>query len=265
MVSRTSPATRSASTFSPSASSAAQASSENGAVTRVKVSDDAIPFLGDADKVTVLSIERPGRPDPTGEKICDFLSKHDVNVDLRTNINDNDASVGEIILDVGRELDCDSLVMGAYGHSRLRELIIGGVTIPYHLGLLGHSDADVLLHAITDALLGAAALGDIGKHFPDTAADFKGADSRVLLRAAAVWWLIAFIWLATAFISDAPASTTTTLSAGKASWTASKTADDENLAPSIRPSRRTLEGSAGEPDREAEDPLVVRVLLKQRF
>lgn len=62
-----------------------------------------------------------------------------------------------------------------------RPLIIGGVTIPYPVGLLGHSDADVLLHAITDALLGAAALGDIGSHFPDTDARFKGADSSVLL------------------------------------------------------------------------------------
>ena len=66
-----------------------------------------------------------------------------------------------------------------------RKLIIGGVTIPFHLGLLGHSDADVLLHAITDALLGAAALGDIGTHFPDTDAQFKGADSGVLLAEAA--------------------------------------------------------------------------------
>ena len=66
-----------------------------------------------------------------------------------------------------------------------RKLIIGGVQIPYHLGLLGHSDADVLLHAITDALLGAAALGDIGTHFPDTDVQFKGADSRVLLAEAA--------------------------------------------------------------------------------
>lgn len=60
--------------------------------------------------------------------------------------------------------------------------IICGVTIPYELGLLGHSDADVALHALSDALLGAAALGDIGKHFPDTDERFKGADSRVLLR-----------------------------------------------------------------------------------
>lgn len=63
-----------------------------------------------------------------------------------------------------------------------RELIIGGVKIPYEKGLLGHSDADVLLHAIMDALLGAAALGDIGKLFPDTDERFKGADSRKLLR-----------------------------------------------------------------------------------
>jgi len=64
-----------------------------------------------------------------------------------------------------------------------RPLIIGGVTIPYERGLLGHSDADVLLHAIIDALLGAAGLGDIGGHFPDTDARYAGVDSRVLLRA----------------------------------------------------------------------------------
>lgn len=62
-----------------------------------------------------------------------------------------------------------------------RDLIIGGVKIPYEKGLLGHSDADVLLHAISDALLGAAALGDIGKHFPDTDEKWKGADSLKLL------------------------------------------------------------------------------------
>ena len=62
-----------------------------------------------------------------------------------------------------------------------RKLIIGGVNIPYEKGLLGHSDADVLLHAISDALLGAAALGDIGKHFPDTDPRYKGADSLKLL------------------------------------------------------------------------------------
>lgn len=63
-----------------------------------------------------------------------------------------------------------------------RRLIIGGVDIPYELGLVGHSDADVLLHAISDALLGAAALGDIGKLFPDTDAKYEGADSLLLLR-----------------------------------------------------------------------------------
>ena len=63
-----------------------------------------------------------------------------------------------------------------------RKLILGGVGIPCEVGLFGHSDADVLLHAISDALLGAAALGDIGKHFPDTDAAFKDADSRKLLR-----------------------------------------------------------------------------------
>ncbi len=66
-----------------------------------------------------------------------------------------------------------------------RKLIIGGVEIPHDQGLLGHSDADVLLHAITDAILGAAGLGDIGRHFPDTAVEFKGADSFVLLQEAA--------------------------------------------------------------------------------
>ena len=64
-----------------------------------------------------------------------------------------------------------------------RELILGGVKIPYQMGLLGHSDADVLLHAVMDALLGAAGLRDIGYHFPDTDMRYKGADSRVLLRS----------------------------------------------------------------------------------
>lgn len=65
-----------------------------------------------------------------------------------------------------------------------RKLILGGIEIPHHLGLLGHSDADVLLHAVTDALLGALALGDIGKHFPDTDARYKDQDSRLFLRLA---------------------------------------------------------------------------------
>lgn len=66
-----------------------------------------------------------------------------------------------------------------------RKLLIGGVEIPYEKGLFGHSDADVLLHAVTDAILGAAGLGDIGRHFPDTEAKWKGADSRKLLEMAA--------------------------------------------------------------------------------
>jgi 2-C-methyl-D-erythritol 2,4-cyclodiphosphate synthase len=76
---------------------------------------------------------------------------------------------------VGQGFDVHALVVG-------RRLIIGGVEIPFERGLAGHSDADVLLHAITDALLGAAALGDIGQHFPDTDPRYHGADSRVLLR-----------------------------------------------------------------------------------
>ena len=63
-----------------------------------------------------------------------------------------------------------------------RPLIIGGVQIPFEKGLLGHSDADVLLHAVSDSLLGAAALGDIGRHFPDNNPEYKGIDSRILLR-----------------------------------------------------------------------------------
>ena len=78
---------------------------------------------------------------------------------------------------LGQGYDVHQLVEG-------RDLILGGVNIPFEKGLLGHSDADALLHAITDALLGAAGLGDIGSHFPDTAAEFKDADSRVLLREA---------------------------------------------------------------------------------
>ncbi|AOB32183.1 2-C-methyl-D-erythritol 4-phosphate cytidylyltransferase [Bordetella sp. H567] len=89
---------------------------------------------------------------------------------------------------VGQGFDVHALVTG-------RPLIIGGVTIPHTHGLQGHSDADVLLHAITDAVLGGAALGDIGRHFPDTDAAYHGADSRVLLRAAmakvkAAGWMV---------------------------------------------------------------------------
>jgi 2-C-methyl-D-erythritol 2,4-cyclodiphosphate synthase len=77
---------------------------------------------------------------------------------------------------IGEGWDTHALVPG-------RRLVIGGVVIPFHLGLLGHSDADVLLHAITDALLGAAALGDIGTHFSDTDERWRGADSWKLLQA----------------------------------------------------------------------------------
>ncbi len=79
---------------------------------------------------------------------------------------------------IGHGYDVHALVTG-------RKLIIGGVTIDYERGLLGHSDADVLLHAICDALLGAAALGDIGKHFPDSDARYKGINSRELLKHVA--------------------------------------------------------------------------------
>ena len=91
-------------------------------------------------------------------------------------------------LRIGEGWDVHQLVTG-------RPLVLGGVTVPHSHGLLGHSDADALLHAITDALLGAAALGDIGRHFPDTAVEFKGADSGVLLaecarRVRAAGWQI---------------------------------------------------------------------------
>lgn len=81
-------------------------------------------------------------------------------------------------LRIGHGYDVHRLVKG-------RKLIVGGVDIPFELGLDGHSDADVLLHAIADALLGAAALGDIGKHFPDTDPEFLNADSLVLLKKVA--------------------------------------------------------------------------------
>ena len=76
---------------------------------------------------------------------------------------------------VGFGYDVHQLVVG-------RKLILGGIEIPYEKGLLGHSDADVLTHAVMDALLGAAALGDIGKHFPDTDPSYAGADSMILLK-----------------------------------------------------------------------------------
>lgn len=79
---------------------------------------------------------------------------------------------------IGHGYDVHRLVEG-------RKLFIGGVEIPHTLGLLGHSDADVLLHAVCDALLGAAALGDIGKHFPDSDERYKGIDSKILLRHCA--------------------------------------------------------------------------------
>ena len=79
---------------------------------------------------------------------------------------------------IGQGFDAHALVSG-------RKLVIGGVTIPHDRGLDGHSDADVLLHAICDALIGAAALGDIGRHFPDTDPQYKGVDSRRLLRDTA--------------------------------------------------------------------------------
>jgi 2-C-methyl-D-erythritol 2,4-cyclodiphosphate synthase len=87
-------------------------------------------------------------------------------------------STSAFAMRIGEGWDTHQLVTG-------RPLVLGAVTIPHTHGLLGHSDADALLHAIIDALLGAAALGDIGRHFPDTAAEFKGADSVVLLREAA--------------------------------------------------------------------------------
>lgn len=85
---------------------------------------------------------------------------------------------GAFDIRVGEGWDVHQLVAG-------RKLILGGVEVPHVAGLLGHSDADVLLHAITDALLGGAGLGDIGRHFPDTDAQFRGADSAVLLAEAA--------------------------------------------------------------------------------
>jgi len=87
---------------------------------------------------------------------------------------------------IGQGFDVHALVPG-------RKLVLGGVHIPHHLGLEGHSDADVLLHAICDALLGAAGLGDIGRHYPDSDAQYAGADSRGLLRDVAAK-LVALGW-----------------------------------------------------------------------
>ncbi|MDR2328845.1 MAG: 2-C-methyl-D-erythritol 2,4-cyclodiphosphate synthase [Comamonas sp.] len=89
---------------------------------------------------------------------------------------------------IGEGWDIHALVPG-------RDLVLGGIKVPHTTGLLGHSDADVLLHAITDALVGAAGMGDIGSHFPDTDAAFRGADSAVLLaeamrRVAAKGWQV---------------------------------------------------------------------------
>jgi 2-C-methyl-D-erythritol 2,4-cyclodiphosphate synthase len=108
--------------------------------------------------------------------------------------------MSKLSLRVGTGFDVHQLVAG-------RALIMGGVTIPYERGLLGHSDADVLLHAIADALLGAVALGDIGKHFPDNDPAYKGADSRILLRSviarvAAQGWQVGNI--DTTIIAQAP-------------------------------------------------------------
>ena len=103
-------------------------------------------------------------------------------------------------LRIGEGWDTHQLVTG-------RPLVLGGITIPHTHGLLGHSDADALAHAITDALLGAAALGDIGKLFPDTAAEFKGADSMLLLaeayrRVRAAGWQL--VNLDTTIVAQAP-------------------------------------------------------------
>ena len=103
-------------------------------------------------------------------------------------------------LRIGEGWDVHQLVTG-------RPLVLGGVTVPHSHGLLGHSDADALLHAITDALFGAAALGDIGRHFPDTDAAFKGADSGVLLaecarRVRAAGWQIVNVY--STIVAQAP-------------------------------------------------------------
>ncbi len=112
-----------------------------------------------------------------GRKVCVVAGDRD-NIKLTTpeDIGRARQLAGETEMRIGHGYDVHKLVEG-------RKLILGGVEIPHEKGLLGHSDADVLLHAISDALLGAAALGDVGKHFPDTDEQYKGADSMKLLEA----------------------------------------------------------------------------------
>src|SRR5207249_8446764 len=98
--------------------------------------------------------------------------------DLRGRSGDRSSHAGEAPMRIGQGFDVHPFAEG-------RKLVIGGVEIAYHKGLLGHSDADVLLHAICDALLGAAGLGDIGRHYPDDDASYAGIDSRTLLRDVA--------------------------------------------------------------------------------
>lgn len=104
-------------------------------------------------------------------------------------MSDDEMAAAALNIRIGEGWDVHALVPG-------RRLVIGGVEIPHAMGLLGHSDADVLFHAVTDAVLGAAGLGDIGRHFPDDDARFQGADSAVLLaeavrRALQAGWRVA--------------------------------------------------------------------------
>lgn len=123
-----------------------------------------------AARMPQLVTPKPGEPmtEPS-ETAHPSTSQHSA-----TKLQPNPKPLG---LRIGEGWDCHALVPG-------RPLVLGGVRVPHTHGLLGHSDADVLLHAITDAVLGAAGLGDIGRHFPDTDARYKGADSRVLLQEA---------------------------------------------------------------------------------
>ena len=99
-------------------------------------------------------------------------------------LNDRGIEQAERAREVIGDVRFDAVYSSPLIRAKQTASIIGGVEIPYEKGLLGHSDADVLLHAVTDALLGAAALGDIGRHFPDTDPRYKGIDSRILLRHA---------------------------------------------------------------------------------